>query len=358
LFAAADHANVTLEITGVDLSPAMMEHAARSVVDLAPPHTLQLVTSDICQYCQTHTEDAYYHGIILNACFGNFWNSHQVLESLLLVSSSTTNSQSSTTICISHPLGASFVQKLHAQDPKTVPHVLPETTLEVLELVQGLPLALTSMQNDSNSYYLTTLQTCRAKTLSCLHRYRGIVDQGYGRGGKKLGVPTANLPASLFQNALESVNTGVYFGWAVLENNSQKIHKAVVNVGYSPTFEGQENPEKIIEAHLILEDNVGVLLDDFYGVPMRLQLIGFLRDEQKFASFPELIAQIHADVQDAKTSLDWMIPYPQLQDDDFLKVTGTTTWVGSGGGDDAASWEFVPMKDELQSIYFDKTKKV
>jgi riboflavin kinase len=155
------------------------------------------------------------------------------------------------------------------------------------------------------------------------------------------------LPASLFQNALENVTTGVYFGWAVLEqNNSQKIHKAVVNVGYSPTFQGQENPEKIIEAHLILENEK--VLDDFYGVPMRLQLIGFLRDEQKFDSFPELMAQIHADIEEAQTSLESMSPYPQLQDDAFLKLD--TTWVGSGGGDDTASWEFVPMTDALLAI--------
>jgi hypothetical protein len=52
-----------------------------------------------------------------------------------------------------------------------------------------------------------------------------------------------------------------------------------------------------------------------------------------------------------------MIPYPQLQIDDFLKATATT-WVGLRGGDDVASWEFFPMKDELQSIYFDEKKGV
>ena len=101
----------------------------------------------------------------------------------------------------------------------------------------------------------------RAKPLTVLHRYRGVVDQGYGRGGKKLGVPTANLPASLFQNALQDVRPGVYFGWAALEEeenlppppaaaangNHPRVFPAVVNVGYSPTFEGQKNKEKIIE---------------------------------------------------------------------------------------------------------------
>ncbi len=127
---------------------------------------------------------------------------------------------------------------------------------------------------------------------------RGPVDTGYGRGGKKLGIPTANLPSSLFSNALQNVPTGVYFGWAVIESSNSirtndeedddksinviqakggrnEIHKAVVNVGYSPTFDGEENKEKIVEAHLIVDD--GVIDGDFYGETMRLSLYGFLR---------------------------------------------------------------------------------
>ena len=43
--------------------------------------------------------------------------------------------------------------------------------------------------------------------------------------------------------------------------------KAVVNVGYSPTFVGEENREKIVEAHLL-----GDAAADFYGKEMRLIL--------------------------------------------------------------------------------------
>ena len=60
-------------------------------------------------------------------------------------------------------------------------------------------------------------------------------------------------------------------------------HKAVVNVGFSPTFEGQENPEKIVEAHLMFDDTeLASPLDppDFYHEMMRLQLIGFLTVRQ------------------------------------------------------------------------------
>lgn len=59
---------------------------------------------------------------------------------------------------------------------------------------------------------------------------------------------------------------GVYFGWAALEDAAEESEEAggggggsggggpwkcVANVGYSPTFAGQENAEKIVEGHLI-----------------------------------------------------------------------------------------------------------
>ena len=65
---------------------------------------------------------------------------------------------------------------------------------------------------------------------------RGPVATGYGRGGKKLGVPTANLPGPQFRDALAPVPAGVYFGWAAVDGGAPV--PAVVNVGYSPTFVG------------------------------------------------------------------------------------------------------------------------
>lgn len=196
-------------------------------------------------------------------------------------------------------------------------------------------------------------------------RLRGPVASGYGRGGKKLGVPTANLPASLFQSALEGVTNGVYFGWAVVEQSDGSSTKkgrnapvkAVVNVGYSPTFEGKENKEKIAEAHLITtsspmtkpdrgdggaeigdgETDGAEVEGDFYDETMRLQLIGYLRPEQKFDAFPDLIAQIHRDIGNAHWALDEM-PYVFSKEDEFVK--DGAGWIGSGGGDGVASWEF------------------
>lgn len=205
------------------------------------------------------------------------------------------------------------------------------------------------------------------ESINPILRLRGPVATGYGRGGKKLGVPTANLPSSLFQSALENVDAGVYFGWAVVEGTDSRVKnaaiKAVVNVGYSPTFEGKENKEKIVEAHLITkaspmtkyegntntfsheEDNNIItpeeieINQDFYGETMRLQLIGFLRPEQKFDSFPDLIAQIHRDIGHAAAALD-SFPYVFSKEDEFISNCKDGVWIGSGGGDDNASWEY------------------
>jgi len=102
------------------------------------------------------------------------------------------------------------------------------------------------------------------KSINPILRLRGPVASGYGRGGKQLGVPTANLSTSLFQSALDDIPNGVYFGWAVERRQYQQPRqdgdvvgvltikgrnmpiKAVVNVGYSPTFEGKENKEWIV----------------------------------------------------------------------------------------------------------------
>ena len=352
----------------------------------------------------------YYDAIIMNACFGNFYNPRDVLalfsghsSTATTTSTTTTTSSSSSSssgggnplIFISHPLGAAFVQDLHNQDATTVPHTLPSSPLEMVHqwtfgLPGILPMAMAatttttpssnSSSSSSSSYYLMTLKRLdRATTLPQIQRYRGVVDTGYGRGGKKLGVPTANLPSRLFQDALTTVDTGVYFGWATLEhlwvdnNNNDndnhrrrttRIFKAVVNVGYSPTFEGAENKEKIIEAHLIVEDDddgdSSQGLTDFYGQVMRLELSGYLRPEKKFQSFGELVHQIHADIHEASTALDGS-PYVELRDSSELlrggvveqQQQGTTLlpWVGSSGGDATASWEFVANhRDVLRTL--------
>ena len=144
----------------------------------------------------------------------------------------------------------------------------------------------------------------------------GPVANGYGRGSRKLGIPTANLPCSLFQAQLEELPCGVYIGWAGVRGG---VHKSVCNVGFSPTFAGEENPEKIVEAHIMHEFE-----NDFYGEPMRLLLMGFIREERKFSGIDELLATIKADIEKARTALDGP-PYDALAAAPWLLVGGDAT---------------------------------
>ena len=275
---------------------------------------------------------------------------------------------------ITHPLGADFVRKLNEDDPDTVPHHLPsildfrsltrKQPLTVVDFVQDIDLLDAEKNVKNYKLYFASAKKSSHRCLDKIIRLRGRVDDGYGRGGKKLGFPTANLPSSLFADALEEVSTGVYFGWAVIEDRENQppkkkgrntFHKAVVNVGYSPTFDGEENKEKIVEAHLILDDKDDIR-GDFYNETMRLALSGFLRPEMKFPSFPDLIAAINNDVANAKDALS-LQPFASLRSDAFITdpcrrvnnamVDNGDIWIGKDGGDEDASWEFQSIDDSI-----------
>jgi riboflavin kinase/FMN adenylyltransferase len=115
----------------------------------------------------------------------------------------------------------------------------------------------------------------------------GIVEKGAGRG-KTIGVPTANLrtPAEL------TPGLGVYACMAELNG---KKYLAAVNIGHNPTF--QSEGQVSIEAHLL---NFSA---DIYGVPMRLEFVERIRDEQKFPNITALTGQIKNDIAQAQKIL-------------------------------------------------------
>ena len=355
---AAQDQRVVLNIHGLDLAPNMVEQARVHAEALLGKHgnnkhSITVQVGDISHWEPQPPSVSCYDLVVANACFGNFWDPRQALQSM------TELVRVRGLVCISHPLGADFVRQLRKEDPITVPHLLPATKHEFQQLARTLPLhVLDVVDKGSNnkSFYMASAVKVVYNTLSQTMRLRGQVDRGYGRGGKKLGFPTANLPSRLFQGALQDVPCGVYFGWAALEKDMTKEskgrnvpHKVVVNVGYSPTFEGQENPEKIVEAHFMFPTNETPLdPPDFYGEVMRLLLIGFLRPEMKFPSFPDLIAQISTDVENAKDALDLEL-YKNFKMDDLVKHCDTR-WVGRGGGDEAASWEFEDVEAAIHKL--------
>lgn len=63
------------------------------------------------------------------------------------------------------------------------------------------------------------------------------VVKGFGRGGKQLGCPTANMSAEELGDALVELPTGIYCGWATVSGKGP--YKAVASVGWNPFFQNK-----------------------------------------------------------------------------------------------------------------------
>ena len=145
----------------------------------------------------------------------------------------------------------------------------------------------------------TRLQAAAGEWQQCERRFavRGPVAKGYGRGGKELGFATANLDSDIIGDVLGDLEKGVYAAfYQTVASGEPK--RAVVNVGVAPTFEGQEQPVKLVEAHLLDHDG-----SDLYGDALALLMVAFIRPEMKFDGIDALKAQIGADCETAKSAL-------------------------------------------------------
>jgi riboflavin kinase / FMN adenylyltransferase len=132
------------------------------------------------------------------------------------------------------------------------------------------------------------------------HALSGVVVAGQGRG-RSIGVPTANL--STPGEALPP--HGVY---AVLADRRtpegfQALARGVANFGVRPTLGAGPS----FEAHLFDTEL------DLYGQELRLHLVGRLREERKFASLEELVAQIGRDSAAARSVTATRKPDPSAR---------------------------------------------
>jgi len=108
----------------------------------------------------------------------------------------------------------------------------------------------------------------------------GVVAHGDKRG-RELSYPTANIE---LQNKHKIIpKQGVYLIQSDLDN---QVVYGMMNIGTKPTFD-TTNPS--IEVHFF--DWNG----DLYDQTLRVKLLKWVREEQKFDSVAELQAQIHAD---------------------------------------------------------------
>lgn len=117
----------------------------------------------------------------------------------------------------------------------------------------------------------------------------GAIVHGLGRG-RTLGVPTANLK----QEGEILPKPGVYAGRACRlgddRTGASAWFAAAISIGNNPTFAAKGQPELLVEAHLL--DFTG----DLYGTRMRLAFVAQLREQRRFSSVGELVAEIGRDI--------------------------------------------------------------
>jgi riboflavin kinase / FMN adenylyltransferase len=116
----------------------------------------------------------------------------------------------------------------------------------------------------------------------------GVVVKGEGRG-KKIGFPTANIQVS---GDLVVPQKGVY---VTRTNYKGMMYNSITNIGHNPTFQDTN--------HLHIETHVFDFDYDVYGESLDIEFLKKIREEKKFPTVNDLIAQIKTDVAWAKEYL-------------------------------------------------------
>lgn len=106
--------------------------------------------------------------------------------------------------------------------------------------------------------------------------------------GRALGFPTANLRVARRRSPLQGI-----FAVQVLLEEGQRW-PAVASLGTRPTVNGGE---MLLEVHLF------DFAADLYGRNLRVEFVAKLRDEQRFATLDDLVAQMQVDAAQARRIL-------------------------------------------------------
>ncbi|KAK2750635.1 riboflavin kinase [Myotisia sp. PD_48] len=202
-------------------------------------------------------------------------------------------------------------------------------------------------------------------------RLSGPVIKGFGRGSKELGVPTANIPADRLSE-YPDLESGVYYGAVALDPKQFKhtrtdgesadsgcqdpdIFPCVMSIGYNPYYKNTVRSVEIhILPHLSMESSPtpgpatpiasSSELDepprhrprfhhfpDFYGTPLNLLILGYIRPEYDYVSLEALIDDIRIDCDVARRSLARKTYAAYLDDDvpegDGEKVKSERGWL-------------------------------
>ncbi len=107
------------------------------------------------------------------------------------------------------------------------------------------------------------------------------------RRGRKIGFPTCNIKISDYIIP----KLGVY---GVIVNNLNFRRKGIANIGYRPTFNGQ---------NLLLEVNIFGINKNLYNKVIDVSFIKFVRPEKKFKDLAQLKKQIKIDINKVKKNV-------------------------------------------------------
>lgn len=117
-------------------------------------------------------------------------------------------------------------------------------------------------------------------------RISGTVVRGF-RQARAVGFPTANVE---LQEPLD-IAQGTYLGWATIDQKETRI-PALVFYGTPHAIPDVQKPR--LEVHLLGEER------ELYGKNLDLDLVSFVRENQRFDSDDALTEAITADYKKAK----------------------------------------------------------
>lgn len=163
-------------------------------------------------------------------------------------------------------------------------HQLREYSLLYDFEVEEIPAQDIDNVSVSSTKIRTALKEGRLKTannyLGYNYMLNGTIVNGKKLGGK-IGFPTANLDIKEPYKLIPK--TGVYVIKTIID---AVLYTGMMNIGFNPTVKGKY---QTIEAHLFDFNK------DLYGKKVTIELLFFLREEQKFNSIEDLIIQLKLD---------------------------------------------------------------
>lgn len=115
--------------------------------------------------------------------------------------------------------------------------------------------------------------------------------------GTEIGFPTANITFSgevLPPNGVYA--TRVTLPHEIVAESASNVYFAVANLGFRPTFPDARPDSPVLELHLLDYD----LPISLHGINLHVELIEFIRGEQKFDSPADLVQQIKQDIMKAR----------------------------------------------------------